>query len=76
MKIKSYLKNTIMFLMELGTKSKKQAVMSVIMKKDYMKIAFNFDDDLPLNKPLKFYNMIITSDLFLNKMVNFIHKFF
>ena len=25
-----------------------------------MKIKFNFDNDLPLNKPLKFYNMTIT----------------
>ena len=30
------------------------------MKKDYMKIKFNSDDDLPLNKPLKFHNMTIT----------------
>ena len=29
-------------------------------KKDYMKIKFNSDDDLPLNKPLKFHNMTIT----------------
>ena len=28
-------------------------------EKDYMKIKFNSDDDLPLNKPLKFHNMII-----------------
>ena len=27
--------------------------------KDYMKIKFNCDDDLPLNKPLKFHNMTI-----------------
>ena len=26
-------------------------------EKDYMKIKFNFDDDLPLNKPLKFHSM-------------------
>ena len=26
-----------------------------------MKIKFNSDDDLPLNKPLKFYNMTLTS---------------
>ena len=25
-------------------------------EKDYMKIKFNSDDDLPLNKPLKFHN--------------------
>ena len=29
-------------------------------QKDYMKIKFNSDDDLLLNKPLKFYNMTIT----------------
>ena len=28
-------------------------------KKDYMKIKFNSDDDLPLNKPLKFHAMAI-----------------
>ena len=25
-----------------------------------MKIKFNSDDDIPLNKPLKFYNMAVT----------------
>ena len=29
-------------------------------EKDYMKIKFNSDDNLPLNKQLKFHNMIIT----------------
>ena len=29
-------------------------------EKDYMKIKFNSDDHLPLNKPLKFHNMTIT----------------
>ena len=29
-------------------------------EKDYMKIKFNSDDDLPLNKQLKFHNMAIT----------------
>ena len=29
-------------------------------EKDYMKIKFNSDDDLPLNKPLKFHAMTIT----------------
>ena len=48
----------MMFLMELGTKSKKNAVMSVIMKKTIWK--FNSDDNLPLNKPLKFHLMTIT----------------
>ena len=28
--------------------------------KDYMKIKFSSDDDLPLNKSLKFYNMTVT----------------
>ena len=28
-------------------------------EKDYMKIKFNSDDDLPLNKPLKFHNLTI-----------------
>ena len=29
-------------------------------EKDYMKIKFNSDDNLPLNKPLKFHNMTIS----------------
>ena len=29
-------------------------------EKNYMKIKFNSDDDLPLNKPLKFHSMPIT----------------
>ena len=29
-------------------------------EKDYMKIKFNFDDYLPLNKPLKFHSVTIT----------------
>ena len=29
-------------------------------EKGYMKIKFNSNDDLPLNKPLKFHNMTIT----------------
>ena len=44
--------------------------------KGYMKINFNSDDDLPLKKPLKFHLMTITKDLFLKKIVNFIHKSF
>ena len=30
-------------------------------QKDYMKIIFNSDDDLPLNKELKFHNITIRS---------------
>ena len=29
-------------------------------ERDYMKIKFNSDDNLPLDKPLKFHNMTIT----------------
>ena len=29
-------------------------------EQDYMKIKFNSNDDLPLNKPLEFHNMTIT----------------
>ena len=29
-------------------------------EKDYMKIKLNSDDNLPLNKPLKLYNTVIT----------------
>ena len=39
--------------------------------KDYMKIKFSSDYDLPLNKILK----LQLSDLLLKKMVNTIHKF-
>ena len=46
-------------------------------KKDYMKIKFNSDDNLPLNKSLKFPLMTITIRfLFLKKMVNHICKYF
>ena len=35
-------------------------MLNVIIKKIYTKIKFNSDDDLPLNKPLKFHLMTIT----------------
>ena len=41
-----------------------------------MEIKFNSDDDLPLNKSLKFRSMTIIIRSFLKKMVNFIHKYF
>ena len=44
-------------------------------EKDYMKIKFNSDDDLPLKKPLKFHAMIIIIKSIV-KMVNFIQKIF
>ena len=34
-------------------------MVSVIIEKDYMKVKFNSDDDLPLKKPSKFHNMTI-----------------
>ena len=44
-----------------GIKNKIKKVNSIECdyEKDYMKIKFNSDDDLPLNKPLKFHNMTI-----------------
>ena len=44
-----------------GIKNKIEAITSgeCDYEKDYMKIKFNFDDNLPLNKPLKFQMMTI-----------------
>ena len=47
------------FLMELETKSK-ISNLQIDYEKDYMKIKFDSDDNLPLNKQLKFHNMTIT----------------
>ena len=47
-----------MFGMELETKSKISHEYDY--EKDYMKIKFNSDDNLPLNKLIKFHNMTIT----------------
>ena len=49
-----------MFLMELWIKLKKIDDDWLGYSKDYMKIRFSSDDNLPLNKPLKFYNMTVT----------------
>ena len=45
-----------------GIKKKIEEVSSGVCdyEKDYMKIKFNSDDNLPLNKPLKFHSMTIT----------------
>ena len=59
MKIKNYLKIIIMFLMELN-KIKEINNNECDYEKDYLKIKFNSDDDLPLNKLLKFCLMTIT----------------
>ena len=42
-----------------GTKNKNNDTKENDYEKDYMKIKFNSDDDLPLNKPLKFHAMTI-----------------
>ena len=45
-----------------GIKNKIEAINDIgenNYEKDYMKIKFNSDDDLPLNKPVKFYAMTI-----------------
>ena len=49
-----------MFLVELETKSKKISGNECNYEKDYLKNRFNSDDNLPLNKQLKFHNMIVT----------------
>ena len=59
MKIKSYLKNTndVNGIMD---KIKETSNHECDYEKDYMKTKFNSDDDLLLNKPVKFRNMTIT----------------
>ena len=44
--------------------------------KDFKKSKFNSDDNLPLNRLLRFHNINILLDLFLVKMVNFILNYF
>ena len=46
--------------MESRIKIKKINSDDCYYEKDYMKIKFNWDYDLPLNKPLKFHLMTIT----------------
>ena len=50
----------MMFLMELQIKYKKISNTNFDYEKDYMKIKFNSDDDLPLKKSLNFHIMTIT----------------
>ena len=61
MKIKSYLKNTMIFLNGIMDKIKEISNDECDYEKDYMKIKFNSDDDSQLNKPLKRHNMTITT---------------
>ena len=55
---KELLKNTMMFGMELEIKDQRLSG-ECDYEKDNMKIKFNSDDKLPLNKPLKFHLMTI-----------------
>ena len=57
---KKLLKKYNHFLMELEIKSNKISGDKCDYGKDYMKIKFNSDNNLPLNKQLKFHNLIIT----------------
>ena len=50
----------MMFLLELKIKKKKIDNNDCHYEKEYMKIKFDSDDDLPLNKSLKFHLMTIT----------------
>ena len=45
-------------------------------EKDYMKIKFNSDDNLPLNRPLKFHLMTITIRSVFEEDGKLIDKFF
>ena len=49
-----------MFLIELWIRLKKIDDDRLEYSKEYMKIRFSSDDDLPLNKSFKFYNMTVT----------------
>ena len=40
-----------------------------------MKIKFNSDDELPLNKTIKIYNVTIVVRAIFMKIANIIHKF-
>ena len=60
MKIKSYLKKYNDAFNGIRNKIKKISGNECDYEKEYMKIKFNSDDDLPLSKQLKFHIMIIT----------------
>ena len=60
MKIKSNLKKYNDVFNGIRDKIKEVSSAKCDYEKDYMKIKFNSDDDLPLNKPLKFRLMTIT----------------
>ena len=60
MKIKELLKKYNDVFNGIRNKIKKIRGNECDYEKDYMKIKFNSDDDLPLNKQLQFQNMVIT----------------
>ena len=60
MEIKSYLKKYSDVFNGIINKIKKISGDECDYEKDYMKIKFNSDDDLPLNKQFKFHNVVIT----------------
>ena len=60
MKTKSYLKKHIDVFNGIRDKIKEINSDECDYEKGYMKIKFNSDDDLPLNKPLKFHLLTIT----------------
>ena len=57
---KELLKNYNDLFNGIRDKSKEVCSDECDYEKYYMKIKFNSDDNLPLNKPLKFHNMTIT----------------
>ena len=59
-KIKSYWKKYNDALNGIRNKIKEVSDSEFDYEKDYMKIKFNSDDNLPLNKPLKSHLMTIT----------------
>ena len=60
MEIKNYLKKYNDVFNGIIDKIKEISNYECDYEKDYLKIKFNLDDDLPLNKPLKLHNMTIT----------------
>ena len=60
MKIESYLKTYNDVFNGIRNKIKKISSDEFDYQKDYTKIEFNSDDDLPLNKKIKFHNITIT----------------
>ena len=42
----------------------------------YMKIKFDWDDDLPVNKMIEIHDVTIVVELFFMKIKNIIHKLF